>query len=77
MANLFEAAILYGEKGFPVGKWCANEWALRQSKLQNMHGGSTFLDRDGLVPAHGAVWKNVPLAGLLRVSSPSPGLPDN
>ncbi|KAM7312620.1 glutathione hydrolase-like YwrD proenzyme [Ixodes scapularis] len=66
MANLFEAAILYGEKGFPVGKWCANEWALRQSKLQNMHGGSTFLDRDGLVPAHGAVWKNVPLAGLLR-----------
>ncbi|CAN7985171.1 unnamed protein product [Ixodes pacificus] len=66
MADLFESAILYGEKGFPVGKWCANEWALRQSKLQNMHGGSTFLDRDGLVPVHGAVWRNVPLAGLLR-----------
>ncbi|CAN7985311.1 unnamed protein product, partial [Ixodes pacificus] len=66
MADLFESAILYGEKGFPVGKWCANEWALRQSKLQSMHGGSTFLDRDGLVPTHGAVWRNVPLAGLLR-----------
>ncbi|CAN7985173.1 unnamed protein product, partial [Ixodes pacificus] len=66
MADLFEAAIHYGENGFPVGKRCATEWALRQSKLQNMHGGSTFLDRDGLVPAHGALLRNVPLAGLLR-----------
>uniref|UniRef100_A0A6B0VEH0 Putative gamma-glutamyltransferase amino acid transport and metabolism n=1 Tax=Ixodes ricinus TaxID=34613 RepID=A0A6B0VEH0_IXORI len=66
MADLFEAAIHYGEKGFPVGKWCTNEWALRQSKLRNMHGGSTFLDRNGLVPVHGAVLRNVPLAGLLR-----------
>ncbi|CAN7938505.1 unnamed protein product, partial [Ixodes hexagonus] len=73
MAELLEPSIRYGYDGFPIGTTHGLEWRAFESRLRRMHGGRVFLNYDGLAPLPGEVWRNAPLAALLkRIASEGP-----
>jgi gamma-glutamyltranspeptidase/glutathione hydrolase len=65
-ASLFEPAIRYAERGFPVSPVIAALWRLGARELSGQPGfAETFL-RDGKPPVAGERFVNLPLAATLR-----------
>ncbi|MHB1511905.1 MAG: gamma-glutamyltransferase family protein [Acidiferrobacter sp.] len=67
LERLFEDAIGYAERGFPVTESQAASTAGRLAELRGLPGfREHFLTPDGLVPARGTLWQQPALAATLR-----------
>jgi gamma-glutamyltranspeptidase / glutathione hydrolase len=66
-ADLFQPAIYYAEKGFPVTEIIARQWATSVKKLEGDADGAAAYLPGGAAPAEGDVFRNPDLAKALRL----------
>ncbi len=66
-SELFEPAIMYASKGFPVSEVIAWEMAHNAKRLESFNGFSDVFLRDGHTPQKGQIFKNGGLADAYRL----------
>lgn len=72
-ARLFEPAIAYAERGFPVSPTIARQWATQAPKLAEEPGFREAFLPNGRAPAAGEIWRFEAQARTLRAIAESDG----
>jgi gamma-glutamyltranspeptidase/glutathione hydrolase len=65
--ELFQPAIYYAERGYPVTEMIGMAWKLEEAKLAKDKNASKVLLRDGQAPAIGEVFRNPQTASALKL----------
>ena len=66
MAEVLAPAIMLAEKGFPVTPVISHGWQSQEALLRTMGPAGHDLLLDGRAPRAGEVWRNPPIAGVMR-----------
>lgn len=65
--TLLRPAVYFAENGFPVTEIIQDDWKNSITKLRADENGSRIFLRDGQAPAVGALFRNLELAGALKL----------